>query len=920
MKKYLPAACFGAQVVLLTLALTFWWAHRNNHLFGNPHWLLGKDMGKFVFYTYQYMFRPIEDGHVNLNGEMGNQELLYHLPEGPQRHLQQIEFEAAVSSNGYLWIELQKENQSMLACRVARKKKYKSGFFLFDAKGRPKQHTPFFIKDFKAPEKWGRFCIKRNEKRWELQFEGRRVGSVADELLAKGYFGFRGSGDLSAKVLIRNVTLSFSDPNDPNKSWEEREPFETDRFWAGTLGYCFWIATGILLLRLGRQRMLAATLPGPAGQKYINADNIALTIILASMLMMPRFTSGVHIVGALALGELASVVALKLSKQGIQISNDEKNIRILPIGLMGCICLLSAMAFMVHGQWLGRADRSIWSNLKNIHPKAFQTHPASEGSAAPFTLKDPMPMVPGKPLFAAPFAYREQKIDLLFAMAVQNTLDIVFQQQSYQTHGDPEGEWLPLQRRLIRLSTREGVPWGFSTRTRTQTAPFIPINGVLYTGQTNRLSVEATRGNIRIWLNDAKTDIDGFEPLGFGETGFGVFEKGITLHRVQVTPVKSIAEKKYLQSGLGLLLPVAVIFLLWALLRPLAGATWQDSCRAGVAALFLPACYLLASLALPSEDLAYLGAHRLGWLDLALFGFVLSLFHLFPMLQRRLKAGVWLSNALLFALIFALALFVWDVVLPAEHPLRLRFGNNIVAPAAASEKKPSQSVLWYADNQLASANTYVWHQKFGGRSITLTRTPGVQRIFTMGGSQAWGSGAGSTAETYNALLEKQLQDKGRSVEIYNAGVNGSGLKQVAATFRDLVIGFDPDILILDVGLNDSVAIQAIPKANARQSRREQLIRHFRSIVDICHRHGVEMLLVQEAMNQESGLRCDPVLYDTLEKIAVEAGFTVIDAYAHFKEKQRDHLVWWDPAHFAPTGHHLLADLLTPAVETIMDKR
>jgi lysophospholipase L1-like esterase len=461
------------------------------------------------------------------------------------------------------------------------------------------------------------------------------------------------------------------------------------------------------------------------------------------------------------------------------------------------------------------------------------------------------------------------------------------------------------------------VPWGVSTRTRTETAPFYKIKGNLRINGTNSLIVEAANAHIRVKLNGVETIFPGLSNLGFGETGFSVYEKSVTLQRVHVASLTSLAKRDYLIPVWGFLLPLGFMVLLKLLLSPFAKVDWLEISRIVIAALFLPAVYLFFALMLKSDELAYFGAHRIAWLDMALIGLCLSLFHLFPMLKSRLKAGALLSNVLLLSLFSCIALFIWDGVLPADHPLRVRFEKDVIAPAEAIGDNREISSLWYSNNRLAVANTYPWHHQFGGRSINVPKPGDTVRIFAMGGSQAWGSGAASTSATYDSLIENRLVSNGYTVEAYNAGVNGAGISRIYATFRDLVLPFQPDLLILNLGLNDSASLRKVRTKESKQRHRNHLIEHYGEIVKLCLKHDVQLLLVQEAINKESPLRKDEQLYEAIADVTTKAGFPVIDAYALLREKQLDHMFWWDTAHFTPAGQEALADLLTPVIEKMI---
>jgi lysophospholipase L1-like esterase len=905
------------QVIFLSAALTSWWAQKNNHIFGNEHWLVGKNMGKFVFYTFQFMFRPIENGRINLNSEMGNQELLYHLPEDDSRRLTQLTFESAVSSNTYLWIELQKTQNGMLACRLSRTSKYKSGFYKYNSVGELTQYIPLENEGFIPSESWSSYRLSRENDIWLLFNESERIGSISDDLPAEGYFGFRGSGNISGKTFVRNISISFIDPRNSTVKWEYDESFRSSDLQSSILFVIIAVAIVFTAARCTRQNLIIAELSLTAGRRYFLWDNGVFVLLLMVLFVLPSKSLSIFIPASLVGGELISVRSFWLARRYMKNAGDRRSSVLVPYVSLIVLCVLFASGFVRHGEWLGRVDRSIWSNLENIHPSAFILSPSGKNRPPHFTVTTPRELVPGKPLYTQESAFRYQQIEVDFEMPTECTFDLVFQQQSYQTFGDPKGELLPLQRRLLRLSTRQDVPWGLSTRSRTQTAPFLKINGEIHTDRINTLSFTQNKDTFTLVLNGAVTVVPDFNTLGYGETGFSVFEKNVVLHRVDITALENETRQRFVLPLLGFILPIGAALLLWLLLFPLTRASFSRAVRLTVITLFIPGMFIVFSLPLATNELVYLGSLRLAWLDLTLIGAALSLFHLFPLFHGQIRQGAIVSNVLLLALFSFVGLFTWDYLLPDNHPLRLRFDHNVVAPADAVQGNHDISSTWYSNNRLAVANTYVWHQHFGGKPVTVPKPENSIRIFTMGGSQAWGSGAADSESTYAALLEDKLQAQGYEVEIYNGGVNGAGISRVYTSFRDLILPFEPDLLILDVGLNDSVALGRVGNVKERQKMIRRIMENYTALLQLCRRNKVSLILVHEAMNMESALRKNTRVYGRMAELTANAGFLVLDSYTYFAETQADYMYWWDPAHFSPMGHQAFAAYLYPHVENIL---
>ncbi len=89
-----------------------------------------------------------------------------------------------------------------------------------------------------------------------------------------------------------------------------------------------------------------------------------------------------------------------------------------------------------------------------------------------------------------------------------------------------------------------------------------------------------------------------------------------------------------------------------------------------------------------------------------------------------------------------------------------------------------------------------------GVNIDLSKPAGVKRIAVLGGSSVFGylvpDGQDSCCQ-----LQRMLAADGFSVEVLNAGVPGFNMTQCRQRYEHLVAAFDPDIVILYLGWNDT---------------------------------------------------------------------------------------------------------------------
>jgi lysophospholipase L1-like esterase len=93
----------------------------------------------------------------------------------------------------------------------------------------------------------------------------------------------------------------------------------------------------------------------------------------------------------------------------------------------------------------------------------------------------------------------------------------------------------------------------------------------------------------------------------------------------------------------------------------------------------------------------------------------------------------------------------------------------------------------------------------GSREFSTTPENHTLRILTLGDSLTWGTGA-EDRDAYPAQLERILQRStgslGRSVEVLNAGVAGTGTGEQALYFAGRLAGLKPHLVILGVYYND----------------------------------------------------------------------------------------------------------------------
>ena len=899
-------------MLLLGYGMCQWWLTTQNNLFNNGRWISGKDTGKFLFYSFQFLFRPIDKSFLNLSSDMGFHEVIYRRPEGAQRELMQLELKSKIDKNAYLWILLRKNAERLQGIRLSNHPSYLSGFYQYDDKGDLEKHIVFDVTINQNKETWHGIQIHIEKQNLFLMVDDQQIFQT--ELMggSSGFFGFKGSGNPRRPVLIKDVMMQFRDPQNPESTWSEYEDFTKINMtiWQGVL--FFGLSAIILLLRYVKQCLFASMIHVSYRAYYIAVDSVILFLMLLFLLFLPKYPSGVQFFLLLILSECISFILIGLLCRKYPNKNWSFSYLLASCYVALMLLVVGWNAFKFES--LNQQQDVVPKHLTYVKPEAIKTYPSLSSSTAPLSLPNPIIVRPGEPFFSEGRAYRDQHISVEFIMCSNCTMDVVYQQQSFQTLGDDEGEVLPYLRHLIRLSTLPDVPAGISLTTGNRPAPFKELEGVLRPGMLNTLYIQSIGSKTRVHLNGVLTETKELTPLNFGEFGIMVFEESVSITGLHVESASNVLLKNTYKPILIGFCPLLIGFVLLVFMQ------WGRKVNVLKILLFEWISFYPWLVYSMGSMMATLGTTSLFksmilWKELSLIAVLLNHLFLFLMLRRDVRFASVLFNMGFILLTISFLRFVWDL-LPPEHSWKLHFTDSTQAPSSYNAKN-SYEGPWYAHNKMIGANIFHWNQAFGGERISIQNVNKKIRIFVMGGSQAWGSGAASTSTTFAELLEKQLNAKNLNTEVFNASVNGIGIRKVVHYFKQIVIPFNPDVIILDIGLNDCASL-ALRKKEARKiARTQSLIKHFEAFLNLCQASEIEVLLCLEPMCAELGLRPYEPYYEALEKTAKSYGVHVVNPFLLTTRMEKDHFVWWDTAHLAPRGQRLLADQIQPGLEEII---
>jgi len=245
---------------------------------------------------------------------------------------------------------------------------------------------------------------------------------------------------------------------------------------------------------------------------------------------------------------------------------------------------------------------------------------------------------------------------------------------------------------------------------------------------------------------------------------------------------------------------------------------------------------------------------------------------------------------------------------------------------------------------------------FRGPDISVKKTAGAYRVVCLGDSSTFGFGV-PYKDTYpqqlQGYLSYRMQD--RTVEVINAGVVGYTSTQALEHFKRDALPLDPDAVVLLVGaINESFGMEytdaqriARMRSNAahqaplrralmelrlsrlmlkltHRSRRgkprplvprtppQQFAKDLEAFAALAREHGF-LLVVADPHRKKAIEENTPILleYSTILKEFADAnGFPFVDVRSRFQASEDQNILYRDDYHPRPTGHNLIAQMLT----------
>ena len=178
------------------------------------------------------------------------------------------------------------------------------------------------------------------------------------------------------------------------------------------------------------------------------------------------------------------------------------------------------------------------------------------------------------------------------------------------------------------------------------------------------------------------------------------------------------------------------------------------------------------------------------------------------------------------------------------------------------------------------------------------------RVVFLGDSITAGYGV-AAAEAFPAVVEALLRERGRDVEVVNAGVSGDtsagGLERL-----DWVLRSEPAVLVVELGAND--ALRGQPLAGIADNLRE--------IVRRAREHGAAVLLVGMDIPASYGSAYTREFAQLYERVAREENVALVPQF--IREVGLDPaLMQPDGLHPTIEGHRRLAELVIPVLAPLL---
>ena len=157
--------------------------------------------------------------------------------------------------------------------------------------------------------------------------------------------------------------------------------------------------------------------------------------------------------------------------------------------------------------------------------------------------------------------------------------------------------------------------------------------------------------------------------------------------------------------------------------------------------------------------------------------------------------------------VFLSSFLVLGLFLDAYSQGLLTSERNIISIGGIVDQNPKQVTLDVLQNILGDTkidDVNINSLGFRGDEFEKNKPDNTFRIFLLGGSQIFGTGATSDNTTIPGYLQKYFDrnEESFAIEVINAGLKGIDSRKELLLLQNMILDFRPDLVIVYDGLND----------------------------------------------------------------------------------------------------------------------
>ena len=274
---------------------------------------------------------------------------------------------------------------------------------------------------------------------------------------------------------------------------------------------------------------------------------------------------------------------------------------------------------------------------------------------------------------------------------------------------------------------------------------------------------------------------------------------------------------------------------------------------------------------------------------------------------------------------------------------------------------PVEGLNWYVKTPYRFENRFLENQTFRDRRFNREKPADTFRVICIGGSSTYGIMLPPEMEAdYPHALERLLNRSSRSmnIQVINAGLIGTYSLRSVEYFKEVLLPFQPDLVVVNLSWNDNMIPVAIergypsfkeqftgwqrsrfvaPILYAREwidyaNRGRRFVKRIKTgrdggfvispknlpvyegnlhaLIDIAEQHCIKIAFLLEpsvdVLTVEKGREVLSDFYNVQRKTAARRGIPCIDPMASLRGHRNDDL-FYDVVHLTPAGHRLVAE-------------